>query len=82
MRVAAIVATTTRWGSASSVEGIVMKLRTTIVVEWKVRSLDDYDTESIEEAAALTQKQLDDGDIGAEDVISWGEVIAVKVEAV
>ena len=63
-----------------------MKLRATIVVEWNVNpnSLKEYynGAESLEEAAAVDQKSLDEGRISALDVIDFGKVVSAKIEPV
>lgn len=61
---------------------VVGKLRATLVVEWEVEDLYHYNAKTMEQAAAMTQKQFDDGDASLEDVASWGNFISVKIEVI
>ena len=58
------------------------KLRATIVLEWEVTELEHYNAKSLEEAAKLTQDQLNTGDLGLYDLNEFGNQVSATVEAV
>ena len=60
------------------------KLRATVVFEWDVpdEELHCYDAKTLEDAAKYQEKCFENGSIGLEDVLCFGEVASIKVEAV
>lgn len=55
------------------------KLRITIVAEWKVENLDDYDAETMGEAAENTTMWLKNGDHDLIDYVSDDATFVVEV---
>jgi len=60
----------------------VGKLRLTVVTEWEVEDLEHYEAKTMQEAADLTRKQLDQGDVGFDEAVNWGDITSFKVEVV
>lgn len=60
-----------------------MKIQANLVLEWEVLDLAHYDNaKTVEEAAALTAKQLNDGDLSVYDLIDFSEVVGCTVVAI
>lgn len=60
-----------------------MKLRLTIVTEIVVDDLSHYgEAKTLEEAAKSTKKMFEDGSVGAEEMLAWGNHHEITVEAV
>jgi hypothetical protein len=66
----------------TNVPKTIGKLRLTVMMEWKVEDLKQYNAKTMKQAAALTKKQLEDGDASFEDAMTWGDIKSFKVEAV
>jgi len=55
------------------------KLQATICITWDVK-LEDYESETIEQAAEMAQKHLDEGHVAEMDMLQWSDQIVTKIE--
>ena len=61
---------------------MTMKLQMTLVVEWPVEKLEHYKADSLADAAARTQQDIDDGCIALVDVLDWATKVTATVTPV
>lgn len=60
-----------------------MKIRALITVEWAVEDLSDYGVKTLEEAVAITRKQVNQKEMSIEDILFIAdEGVDIKLIAV
>jgi hypothetical protein len=63
-------------------KNVIGKLRLTVVSEWVVDNLKHYNAENLQQAADVTNRQLNEGDASFEDAMGWEAITSFKVEVV